>query len=647
MGLAVGIDLGTTNSCLAVVQGNKATVISDHIGRRIHPSVVSFLPDGTSVASYEARERQITDPRNTVSSFKRLIGRDFNGPEAMASLADLPYEVGFGPDHVPLIRVRDQEVSLPEISALMLRHLKELCSESLGAEVDKAVITVPANFNDVQRSSTKIAGRIAGFEVLRILNEPTAAALAYGFGGERSEKIAIYDFGGGTFDITIVELAGDIFKVLATAGDTALGGDDFDTVIVEEMRADFIDKHGVDLAGNTVAMQRLRLVAERVKCQLSCLEHVEATLPEIAENRAGRAIDFHFKMSKSRFEGLCRPLVDRSLDVCVEAFKLAGIDRSSVDNLVLVGGSTRIPLIRNLVGREFGVRPRVEINPDEVVAIGAAIQAFSLTRYQMSRPSAPPEPYAADKRCSSAPPVVWSDGPKGRESSGPLPAVLDVFSDASSDAKSCEGAGGEPPAGGSRRRPSDDFGWLDLGLSEPPEEPHVKAPRTSVIKRRKDVVHGAPSWPPMQQGDAFSVDIKVGATNALLLDVTPRALGIGTAGGFCDTIIERNAAIPVEQSRLFTTSYDGQTEVVVNIYQGESRRVSDNTRLGQVLLSSIRAAPRGEIKIRVTFEIDTDGILGVFARNEETGEAQSTRIVLSGGLDEITVRALVEKYASE
>lgn len=633
MGLAVGIDLGTTNSCLAVVQGNKANVLADSIGRRVHPSVVSFLPDGTSVASYKAKERQLTDPHNTIASFKRLIGRDFSAPDVLRSMGNLPYEVGLTPDDVPMIRVRGQEISLPEVSALMLRHLKELCRESLGVEVDKAVITVPANFNDVQRSSTKIAGRIAGFEVLRILNEPTAAALAYGFGGERSERIAIYDFGGGTFDITIVELTGDIFEVLATAGDTALGGDDFDSVIMEEMRGEFLQKYGIDLEDNTVAMQRLRSVAERVKCQLSCLDHVEATLSDIVKGPGERGLDFHFKMSKARFERLCRPLVDRSLEVCADAFRLAGIDRSTVDNLVLVGGSTRIPMIRDLVGQEFGLRPRAEINPDEVVAIGAAIQAFSLTRYEVTRPAFNPSLLQNTRPTPPATPAMdlW-EIPEEEETSAGIPAVLDVFS--------------EEDSPGEERFEEvyelDDADLLDVQVAS-------DVPHTAVIRnpRRKDIVHGAPSWSHFERDEESSVDIDVTASNALLLDVTPRALGIGTTGGFCDTIIERNAAIPVEQSRLFTTSYDGQTEVVVNVYQGESRRVSNNTLLGQVFLSSIRPAARGEIKIRVTFEIDTDGILGVSARNEETGEAQSTRIMLSGGLDEKSVQILVEKYAEK
>ncbi|MCP4674810.1 MAG: Hsp70 family protein [Deltaproteobacteria bacterium] len=862
MGVAVGIDLGTTNSCMAVVQANKARVVADNADRRIHPSVVSFHPDGAVLAGHEGKERQIIDVPNTIYSFKRLIGRDLTAPEMQNLLEDLPYDVHVGDDDIPSISVLGREISLPEVSAMMLRHLRELCGKTLGVEIKDAVITVPANFNDVQRSMTKVAGRIAGFNVLRILNEPTAAALAYGFGGELTERIAIYDFGGGTFDITIVELADDIFEVLSTSGDTYLGGDDFDKKIVEEMCAGFQREHSQDLTDNTIALQRIRSVAEKVKCQLSSIDEVQATLREIADDRSGTPLDFNFKLTRHRFEMLIEPFVDKSLRVCEEALKLAGLDRSSLDNLILVGGTTRIPLVRKKVAEFFGMEPRTEINPDEVVAIGASIQAFSLTGEQL--PENLPTPSAAEKmkdRTGLTSAIRSSLGAKKVPSRAPEPPAKQAPSEttaygapkpfplgptpqnepSSMVQRTLHGMPGAPtPGGGIATKPppaiatplepepeieepfgDEDFDTesleIDIKHKAPPPPPPsttdqwgsgVDSDALGIDLKHKapispppsttdqwgpdfdtenldiDIKHKAPPPPPPSTTDQwgavddFEVDVKkqespsqlpldqstdevsdelpavleappsfdeegsfdaesdfgvlddmpipgtendevVGllsplgadahavaplgadahavaplgadahsltplgadahavtplgadahsltpltppveeqemsipvppttAQSALLLDVTPRALGVGTAGGFCDTIIERNAAIPVEQSRLFNTSTDNQTEVSIDVYQGESRRIVENTQLGQILLTDIRPAPRGEIKIRITFEIDTDGILGVAARNEETGEAQTTSIVLTGGMDDEKVEELVQKYADQ
>jgi len=743
MGIAVGIDLGTTNSCVAVVQAQRARVVENAAGKRIHPSVISFHPDGSVLASWEAKDRLIIDSPNTVYSFKRLIGRDFDSPEMRQAIKDLPYEVIAGPGGTPAVSARGREVTVPEISAMMLKHLKEMCYETLGVEINEAVITVPANFNDVQRSSTKIAGRIAGLNVLRILNEPTAAALAYGFGGKLSERVAIYDFGGGTFDVTIIELMDDIFEVLSTAGESYLGGDDLDEIIFNEMREQFLKQSKYDVAEDQQAAQRVRSVAERIKCQLSSLDEVQATLREIAFGPGGKALDFTFTMTRKRFETLIEPLVEQSLKVCDEALKLAKLDRSSLDNLVLVGGTTRIPLVRKKVEEYFGRKPRMEINPDEVVAIGAAIHAFSLTGEELPADLPKPEPPPMEDRAglagavrrSSIPPpqrpaVMLSEpaGPPTDDADAPPVIALDIGDLDEPLAPPAEepvedtmeidvdqleeippiAPPVEPPAPPSAEE-VDELGDLlekaaeDVGLppaAEPapepsgpsveaippvllgpdesppsalpdastaplappaaesalrdeasvppvleppaPEPPMVEAP--PMVQPPLDEVAGEAEAQP-SASDSFSVEVNKTAPSTLLLDVTPRGLGVGTTGGYCDEIIERNASIPVEQTRLFNTSRDNQTEVVIDVFQGESRRIEENTRLGRVELSKIRPAPRGEIKIRVTFEIDTDGILGVSARNEETGEAQSTRIVLSGGLTDDHVNDLVKKYA--
>jgi len=761
MGIAVGIDLGTTNSCVAVVQAQRARVVEDAAGKRIQPSVISFHPDGRVLAGHDAKERMIIDPHNTIYSFKRLLGRELESPEMQAFVRECPYTVVKGPEGIPAVQARGREVSLPEVSAMMLKHMRDVCEETLGVEISEAVITVPANFNDVQRSSTKIAGRIAGFNVLRILNEPTAAALAYGFGGKKSERIAIYDFGGGTFDITVIELMDDIFEVLSTAGDTFLGGDDLDNKIIEEMRAAFLKQHKYDLAADPMAMQRIRSVAERMKCQLSSLDEVEATLREIAYGPGGAAIDFTFRMTRARFEELVEPLVERSLKTCDEALKLARMAPGALDNLILVGGTTRVPLVRRKVREYFAREPRTEINPDEVVAIGAAIHAFSLTGEELPEnlprrePKAPPRPMIntmglmESVRTSRLPqgaspqPLFGLDEPDpdlpglpdldgdlpglpepdpdlpgpARRFDGSRPVPIGAFGDGRPQNKTMIGIKAPPRPAPPPTRPEEppeldaddvlelvpdsvppgpaavasdapiamplpaqpaqpffaappqagraDFDWAEedeepapsasgkfgeIGfgsLPPPPPEAAPEAPARSEPERvaPRDLVAGEERVKPKGARESFSVPMVSGAVSTLLLDVTPRGLGVATAGGYCDTIIERNAAIPIEQSRLFSTSRDGQTEVLIDVYQGESRRVEQNARLGQVQLSGLRPTARGEIKIRVTFEIDTDGILGVSAINEESQEVARTRIVLTGGLDEDQVNALVRKYS--
>jgi len=712
MGIAVGIDLGTTNSCVAIVQGGTARVVEDLDGKPIQPSVVSFLTNGEVIAGHDAKARQIIDPSNTVYSFKRLLGRELDSPEIQAVVRDLPYEVREGPGGVPVVHVTSgREVSLPEISAMMLRHLREMTCEVLDREVTDAVITVPANFNDVQRSSTKVAGRIAGFNVLRILNEPTAAALAYGLGGNKAERIAVYDFGGGTFDITLIELQDDVYEVLSTAGDTFLGGDDFDAKIVEEMRGQFLKQYRCDLAEDRTAFQRVRAVAERVKCQLSSLEEVQATLREIAYGPGGKALDFQFSLTRGRLESIVGPFVDRSLRTCEEALKIAKLERSSFDNVILVGGTTRVPLVRRCVQEFFGQKPLTDINPDEVVAIGAAIHAFSLTGEELpadvvmkkradagnveaftpitvraqqlpartpaqqsaQKPAPLPAPYrvasgdtAAQRTLIGLPKVPAAQAPthvtEADEPFGELP-LPEIESLEASDLEELlrDHTKAEPPPivrmrGLPPPLPPDPIG-LDPSSDSMPaalfgsvSSEAVAAPPPTPMEppRVLDTIAGErEAREPAEDEDrrSYAVPTAKGAASTLLLDVTPRALGVATAGGYCDRIIERNAPTPIEQSRLFSTSTENQTEVLIDVYQGESRRIEENARLGNVVLAGLRPTTRGEIRIRVTFEIDTDGILRVSARNEETGEAQRTEIHLTGGLSEDQVNDLVAKYS--
>ena len=517
----VGIDLGTSNSVVAVVQGNKAHVIPDSKGSRIHPSVVSFHPKGTVLVGHEASRRRVIDPANTIYSVKRLIGRTFHSQAVRTAMKRAPFKIQQGENEQPVVLARGNEYTIPEISAFVLRHVRSLAEAYVKEPIKSAVITVPANFNDAQREATKQAGRIAGLNVLRILNEPTAASLAYGFGHSLTRRVAIYDFGGGTFDNTILQIDDRVFEVLSTAGDTFLGGDDIDEALVDHMMELFLRETRIDLSHNLNALARLRSVAEQVKRQLSNRQKAVVQVQEIAYGAGGRPLDLNFTLTRDELNRLSGDLVQRSFLICDEAFTLAKLAPAQIDDIVLVGGTTKMPLVREGVRGYFGIDPKTNINPDEVVAVGAAIQAATLTRT------------GAEK----------------------------------------------------------------------------------------------------------------GLGSSVLLDVTPRALGIAVVGGYTDFIIERNAQIPVEQTRSFTTSQDNQQQVRIQVCQGEDRQFETNQALGELVLDGLRPAPRGEVRVDVTFEIDTDGILQVRARDAETGRQQQARIQILGTVTEDQVSGMEQRQS--
>lgn len=519
----VGIDLGTSNSVIAVIDGNQAIVIPDNKGNRIHPSVVSFHPNGTVLVGQEASRRRVIDPLNTIFSVKRLIGRSFKAPDVQTAVRRVPYKIIAGENEQPVISARGNEYTVPEISAFILRHVRKLAEDYLSATISNAVITVPANFNDAQREATKAAGRIAGLNVLRILNEPTAAALAYGYGQSLNSRVAIYDFGGGTFDITILQLANRVFEVLATAGDSFLGGDDIDEKVVNHMVDLFLKEHRIDLHTDNSALARLRAVAEQIKCQLSNRLKAVVQVQEIAHGQQGKSIDLNFALTREELNRITKEIVQRSFLICDEALGLANIAAAQLDSIVLVGGTTKMPFVRESVKGYFDQDPNVDINPDEVVAVGAAIQAASLMRN--------PEALA--------------------------------------------------------------------------EQQH-----------------------------------------SVLLDVTPRGLGIAVVGGYTDIIIQRNSQIPIEQTRRFSTSQDNQTQVRIQICQGESKLFEENQALGELVLEDLRPGQRGEVQIDVTFEIDTDGILHVRAYDGATGKVQAARIQMLGTIAEDQMADLIQKQAN-
>jgi molecular chaperone DnaK len=512
--IAIGIDLGTSNSCVAVARSGRVEVIPNAYGERVTPSVVAFHEDGSIAVGQAAKSAVVHDPEHTVYSAKRLIGRYFFSEEVKKARAVCAYHIVEGPSHGVRIQVRDEELAIPEISALVLREMKTLAEQHLGHEVRQAVITVPAYFNDNQRQSTRDAGRIAGLEVLRLINEPTAAALAYGFGRGLRQRVAVYDLGGGTFDVSVLEIGEDVFEVLSTSGDTYLGGDDFDDRLIDLFADEFQAARGINLRADPYALEKLKVAAETAKKGLSVEEQVEVRIPEVVRGKQGEPLSLERTLTRDELGSLVMDLVQRTFKVCDEALQQAGLVARDLDGVILVGGPTRLPLVRRAVSDYFQQEPKGDVDPDEVVAMGAAIHAASL-------------------------------------------------------------------------------------VSEEPSD-------------------------------------------ALLLDVTPLSLRIGVAGGLAETVIERNTPVPIEQTRTFTTFQDFQESVRIRICQGESRKTEENALLGEFAFSGFRKAPRGEVRIDVTFAIDTDGIVNVTARDPETGQAASTRVTLSSGLSESELQSILE-----
>ena len=713
--IVLGIDLGTTNSVVAVADGGQARVLADADGKRLIPSVVSFPEGGPVVVGEIARERRLVDAKNTVYAIKRLIGRPFDSPEVARAKERFAFDLVEGENRGVRVDVRGESYSLAEISAYVLRECRRIAEQMLGETVRKVVITVPANFNELQRSATQAAGKVAGLDVLRILNEPTAAAVAYGAGMEGAERIAVYDLGGGTFDITILDLDDDVFEVVATAGDTFLGGDDIDLLVAEMMSDVFRDRYGIDPRDDRQAFERLRAAGEWVKCALSSDESANCTVSELLESAKGEELDLDFELTRPELEEKILPLVNQSLRVCTEAMRLGGVDRKQIDSVVLVGGSTRIPLVRRMVRNFFEQEPRSDIDPDLVVALGAAIQGYALStrtprntlsivqgpsqqaieetlaRKEAARaerpdqpafapvehiaeletaPSKPPpkprppslprlpEPspssrpvrrvgtveYEAKRVAPPPPPAVSAAGAStgfGVESTAELALDFEDLDDLlppSAD-EMPRGAPPPPPAPAARPAPplpiepqsndDDIFATpFDDMVAELPEEPRRPPAPSPLVKS------APPPSPPAKPAAPVPVVQMADRPPPLLMDVTPHSLGIETVGGYAERIIKRNAPIPIEQTRIFTTAQDDQEIVRVTVCQGESRRFSDNQPLGEIELSGLRRARRGEVRIEVTFMIDANGTLDVKATDVATGKRESIRINLLGGFDE-------------
>ncbi|MEE9905499.1 molecular chaperone DnaK [Chlorobium sp.] len=518
MGKIIGIDLGTTNSCVAVMQGTQPTVIENSEGYRTTPSIVAVTKTGDRLVGQAAKRQAITNPKNTVSSIKRFMGRKYDEVPNEKKLA--PYDV-INESGEARVKINDKIYSPQEVSAMILQKMKQTAEDFLGEKVTEAVITVPAYFNDAQRQATKDAGRIAGLDVKRIINEPTAAALAYGLDKKKNnEKVAVFDLGGGTFDISILELGDGVFEVKSTDGDTHLGGDDFDQKIIDYLAEEFKKQEGIDLRNDAIALQRLKEAGEKAKVELSSRTDTEINLPFITATQEGPK-HLVINLTRAKFEAMCEELFRKMLEPCHRAVKNSKLEMKEIDEVVLVGGSTRIPKVQALVKEFFGKEPNRSVNPDEVVAIGAAIQG-------------------------------------------------------------------------------------------------------GVLK-----------------GDV---------TDVLLLDVTPLSLGIETLGGVMTRLIEANTTVPTRKQEVFSTAADSQTSVEVHVLQGERPMASDNKTLGRFHLGDIPPAPRGVPQIEVTFDIDSNGILSVSAKDKATGKEQSIRIESSGKLSDAEIEKMkqdAKEHAAE
>jgi molecular chaperone DnaK len=374
----IGIDLGTTNSCVGIVEDGTPVVIPNRGGYKTTPSMVAIAENGKRLVGHIAKRQAITNAENTVYAAKRLIGRKWGSAAVRSSIETMPYRIVEGPHNDVRVMLRDQVFSIPEVSAYILQEMKIISEEYLGEEVTKAVVTVPAYFNDGQRQATMDAGRVAGLDVIRIINEPTAAALAYGFGRNIERKVAVYDLGGGTFDISLLEIGNGVFEVISTAGDTFLGGEDFDKRIIDWLVFGFQKEHKVDLRKDKMALQRLKDVSEKAKCELSSVRETEINLPFIISTGRNEALHLQTSLARGKLEELTADLIERTVEICARTLSEAQIDKKEIEDVILVGGMTRMPKVQEMVAEFFGMEPCKGVHPDEVVALGAAIQGAAL-----------------------------------------------------------------------------------------------------------------------------------------------------------------------------------------------------------------------------------------------------------------------------
>jgi molecular chaperone DnaK len=520
MAKILGIDLGTTNSAVAIIEAGEPTIIENSEGNRTTPSIVAISKTGERLVGQIAKRQAVTNPTNTIYGIKRFMGHTFDEEAVQKDKAIVPYEVKKGGDGGAMVKMGDKDYRPEEVSAMILSKLKADAEAKLGEKITQAVITVPAYFNDAQRKATQDAGRVAGLEVKRIINEPTAAALAYGFNKKKEEKIVVYDFGGGTFDVSVLEVGDDVIEVQSSDGDAHMGGRDIDQGIVRFLIEEFKKQSGVDLSKDKLALQRLDETAEKAKHELSSTSETDINIPFISQGSDG-PLHMDLKLSRAKLEEIAHEFVDKSIEITKRALESSGIKKEEIDEVILVGGQTRMPAIQKAVKDLFGKEPNKSINPDEVVALGAAIQAG-------------------------------------------------IF-----------------------------------------------------------------------QGDVQDIT---------LVDVIPLSLGIETMGGVNTKLIEKNTHIPTKKQQVFSTAADNQTSTEIHIVQGERPMANDNKSLGKFVLDGIPPAPRGMPQVEVTFDVDSNGVLNVTAKDKTTGKEQSIRIEANSGLSEADIERMkkeAEEHAGE
>jgi len=520
MAKILGIDLGTTNSAMAIIEAGEPVIIENSEGTRTTPSILAISKTNERLVGQIAKRQAVTNPLNTIYGIKRFMGHAYEDGAVQSDKAIVPYEVKKGADGGAVVVMDGKEYRPEEVSAMILTKLKNDAEAKLGEKITEAVITVPAYFNDAQRKATQDAGKIAGLEVRRIINEPTAAALAYGFNKKKDEKIVVYDFGGGTFDVTVLEVGDDVVEVQSTDGDSHMGGRDIDQGIVRFLIEEFKKSSGVDLAKDKLALQRLDEAAEKAKLELSSTTETDINIPFISQGSDG-PLHMDIKLSRAKLEELAHTFIDKSIEITKRAMEASGLKKEEIDEIILVGGQTRMPAIQNAVKALFGKEPNRTINPDEVVALGAAIQAG-------------------------------------------------IF-----------------------------------------------------------------------QGDVQDIT---------LVDVIPLSLGIETMGSVNTKLIEKNTHIPTKKQQVFSTAADNQTSTEIHIVQGERPMANDNKSLGRFVLDGIPPAPRGMPQIEVTFDVDSNGVLKVTAKDKSTGKEQSIRIEANSGLTEDDIERMkkeAEEHAGE
>jgi molecular chaperone DnaK len=520
MAKILGIDLGTTNSAMAIIEAGEPKIIENAEGNRTTPSIVAISKTKERLVGQIAKRQSLTNPKNTVYGIKRFMGHNFSEEAVQKDKAIVPYEVKAGPDGGVLVKIDETDYRPEEVSAMILSKLKADAEAKLGEKITEAVITVPAYFNDAQRKATQDAGKIAGLNVRRIINEPTAAALAYGFNKKKEEKLVVYDFGGGTFDVTVLEVGDDVVEVKSTDGDAHMGGRDIDQEIIRWMMEEFKKSEGIDLGKDPLSLQRLDEAAEKAKLELSSAGETEINIPFITSGSDGPK-HLLLKLNRAKLEELAAEYIDRSIEITKRALEASPFKKEEIDEIIMVGGQTRMPKIHQVVKELFGKEPNKSINPDEVVALGAAIQAG-------------------------------------------------IF-----------------------------------------------------------------------QGDVQDIT---------LVDVIPLSLGIETMGGVATKLIEKNTHIPTKKEQVFSTAADNQTSTEIHIVQGERPMASDNKSLGRFVLDGIPPAPRGVPQVEVIFDVDSNGVLNVSAKDKSTGKVQSIRIEANSGLSEAEIERMkkdAEEHAGE